>query len=339
MLANPIKKALRITLALLLFATATDCLAQYGIAPTYGKQRRSRYTAPYFNKGLSKFSLSVGLGGSAYDGDLAGFLDFEEQDYYISTPNLNLGLQYRYTNWISFRGDFNLFTLSSDDVHADDRAIPSVYRIETNSSNASLPNFDPNKPRWPVSRNADGSVNYDRLFANDPSFVTYGAEGSIVVQHDLFPKYMIDKRIRRWNLHVFGGVGMAYWEVYDKETGVNASDEENYFSNYSEDFARLTTIIPVGVGFDLYLYENIMISIESGYRFTQTNYLDGHSDKFYLESTGSETNNDAYHLTQVKFVYQFLSSKPYQYNYKRYKRRTGKSKSGGGKKKAFRMGF
>ncbi len=71
------------------------------------------YNGKKYDPYLDRFSLSIGGGLSAYQGELSGFFNPKLQRYYLN-PNAGVGMAYRFDDYMSLMGEINLFLLSSD---------------------------------------------------------------------------------------------------------------------------------------------------------------------------------------------------------------------------------
>ncbi|MDN5203827.1 hypothetical protein QQ008_20720 [Fulvivirgaceae bacterium BMA10] len=67
----------------------------------------------YSHPRLSRTSISAGLGLSAYTGDLSSASNLSLQRYLLN-PNFGLGLNHRFTNYMSLKFEVNYFTLYSE---------------------------------------------------------------------------------------------------------------------------------------------------------------------------------------------------------------------------------
>jgi hypothetical protein len=70
------------------------------------------YNESRFNPYLNRFSVSIGLGTSLYDGEFAGLSNAVLQNYYLN-PGGGVGLSYRFFERISLRAEINFFRLSA----------------------------------------------------------------------------------------------------------------------------------------------------------------------------------------------------------------------------------
>lgn len=69
----------------------------------------------YAHPNFSSTSITVGVGLSAYAGDISNFSDVSKQHYHLN-PNLHLGIQSRLSDYISFRLEAGYFKLYSESV-------------------------------------------------------------------------------------------------------------------------------------------------------------------------------------------------------------------------------
>lgn len=94
----------------------TLCIS-LGVFHVYGQGKVSyNYDQKRFNPYLSRLSYSFSLGFSAYNGELSGFFDPDQQNYYIN-PGLGYGMAYRINDHLSVRVELNGFSLNSKSIN------------------------------------------------------------------------------------------------------------------------------------------------------------------------------------------------------------------------------
>ncbi len=145
----------------------------------------ARKKVPYFEyyqrETFSNISLGIGFGPSAYFGEYGNPLHFRRQNYHLN-PHGSVELQYRLTNWISVKGEFSLFRLSSRPFGSDAKFFASSPEI---------------------------------------GFKTHAVEYYLGIVHDLFPKSHIEFWGRRWNPYAFAGYGQVAFTPRHPETNEN----------------------------------------------------------------------------------------------------------------------
>lgn len=114
----------------------------------------------------------------------------------------------------------------------------------------------------------------------------------------------------RFSPYVFGGVGYSFLRVRRDASHFNTSyfGAESTVSNgltadLARDMPRGVPVIPVGAGVRYSVSPAWSISLETAYRFTFTDYLDGFS------KVGDPRKNDHYYGISVGVVFTFLKSK------------------------------
>ncbi|MBR9997421.1 MAG: hypothetical protein KFF73_00555 [Cyclobacteriaceae bacterium] len=224
------------------------------------------YDQRRFNPYLSRFSYTFSLGFSAYSGELSGFLDPDQQHYYLN-PGLGFGLAYRINDHFSVRGELNGFSLYSE----------SIKYAEKNISFTGI--------------NLDYYLN------------------AVI---DLFPKGKIDGKFYQWDAHIFGGVGHVVFfpnstETTDTGTGIILTDSSTSYYDY----AKLSTIFPVGAGVKYYIDKNHYLSVEGNYRFTLTDFLDAVKDL-------SHESYDKYFTLFLKYTVIIDTTPRKSFDYDRY---------------------
>lgn len=90
---------------------------------------------------------------------------------------------------------------------------------------------------------------------------------------------------KRFTPFVFGGIGLAYADTPEK--------------------GRLAFNIPIGVGVKYKLGERVNLGLEWSMHFTQSDWLDGVKDPYYIKSSGLFKNADCYSALQLTLTYSF----------------------------------
>lgn len=228
--------------------------------------------------------LTGGTGTSTYYGELAN-----PGDYINANFNLNVGLQYYFTNRISTRVELNWFQLRGDDA----KATPESGRRERNLS------FESNN----LEISAVGMVN---LFAHGDRFY----------------------RRPNYNFYGFLGVGLLYFNPRGKDPVTGEMVSLAPLKTEGVDYGTVTLAIPYGLGGRVKLTPQINLAVEIGWRKLFTDYLDDvsttypgaaaftdpvaarMSDKRTTPAQGTQggirgnpSNDDAYMLLNAKIEY------------------------------------
>lgn len=239
----------------------------------------------YAARGERSLIFTGGLGTSSYYGDLAN-----SSDIIGAQPNINIGLQYYFSNRIGGRVELNWFTLAGDDAKAT-----SGGRDQRNLSFQSS-NFE---------LSAVGIVN---LYAH----------GDRYYRRPLF------------NLYGFAGVGLLYFNPKAKDPLTGNLVALQPLQTEGNGYSLVAPTIPFGLGVRLKVTPQLNVAIEGGWRKVFTDYLDDVSGPSYLGTAafsnplaarmsdkrvdpaqqglpggvrGNPTSDDAYMLLNVKIEY------------------------------------
>ncbi len=90
---------------------------------------------------------------------------------------------------------------------------------------------------------------------------------------------------KRFTPFVFGGLGLAYADTPEK--------------------GRLAFNIPIGVGVKYKIGERVNLGLEWAIHFSQSDWLDGAKDPYYIKSSGLFKNTDCYSALQLTLTYSF----------------------------------
>ena len=194
---------------------------------------------------------TFGTGTSSYFGDLNN-----PGDIIDAKLNLNLGLQYYFTDRIAIRGEANYFRLSGDDAEAD-----SEGRVVRNLSFRS-----------------------DNLELNVVGIIQAFSNGTRFYQRPPF------------NLFGFAGLGVLYFnpkgEVpVDGWGGASLNESAGDFvalqplQTEGVDYSRIAIVVPMGAGIKFKAGPFFNIGVEGSYRLTFTDYLDDVSSTYLLHSS------------------------------------------------------
>ncbi len=114
-------------------------------------------------------------------------------------------------------------------------------------------------------------------------------EASVSLVHRIFPKYYFESIYRGFDPYVFVGIGLMRYST--KPIGTLTEE-----SGRAQGTSR---VIPLGVGFNYQLRGNIWLSLEAGYRLTQTDLLDNAS-----VAEDPNPKNDGYYLYRIVLTVQ-----------------------------------
>lgn len=90
---------------------------------------------------------------------------------------------------------------------------------------------------------------------------------------------------KRFTPFVFGGLGLAFADTSEK--------------------SRVAFNIPIGLGVKYKLGERVNLGLEWAMHFTQSDWLDGVKDPYYIKSSGLFKNTDCYSALQLTLTYSF----------------------------------
>lgn len=136
------------------------------------------------------------------------------------------------------------------------------------------------------------------------SFTTPLIEASGLLVWDLRGKNYTD-RYKIFSPYLFAGIGVSYlnikrdWskmntEIFDAASGVQAGLNEDA----SKSLPRLLPVIPVGAGVRYDFSQRFALSLETAYRLTASDYIDGFS------KAANPKRNDHYHSTTLGLIYK-----------------------------------
>lgn len=145
----------------------------------------------------------------------------------------------------------------------------SVGWTKMKGSSADVKTYWPDyteKP-WEFSNNL-----YDLNVAFEYNFMPYGTGRDYRGAKRLVP-------------FIYGGLGMLYVKAADK--------------------GHAGFQMPFGLGVKYKLAERVNLGVEWGIHFTQSDWLDGVKDPYYVKSSGLFKNTDCYSALQVSLTYSF----------------------------------
>ena len=109
--------------------------------------------------------------------------------------------------------------------------------------------------------------------------------------------------------YVLGGIGFSFLNIkrdYSRFNSEYFAGEPTTIAGLSADaqhsLPRILLVIPLGIGIRYPLSQRIMISAETSYRFTFTDYLDGFS------KAANDAKKDSYLSHTIGIVYRFITN-------------------------------
>ena len=138
-------------------------------------------------------------------------------------------------------------------------------------------------------------------------------EGSLLFEYNFFN--INDIQERSHSPYIFGGIGLA---MYNK-LAINYNDKNNTIS-YVNDGKESTLVLPIGIGYKYRFNYNWIISVETGFRYTNKDNLDYNNlsinnpedledyqiqDIYRKSRFGNLSNNDWYVITGFTLTYSF----------------------------------
>lgn len=211
----------------------------------------------------SMYQFGAGLGAYVYQGDLT---PHRTGSWETLQPGLHLNVSRVLTNAFSARFQLSIARLKGDDAlynHPE-------YRQQRNLNFTTPVTELAIAGVWNIA-NSNLGTGYTPRFT---PFVTAGAGLSIV---------RINRNASQFNASYFGA-----------ETAVT----DGLNTDLARSTPRVMPVIPLGAGVQYQLNDNWSISLESNYRFTFTDYLDGFS------KVASPKFKDSYHSTTIGIVYK-----------------------------------
>ncbi|SFC49756.1 hypothetical protein SAMN05421780_10657 [Flexibacter flexilis DSM 6793] len=121
-------------------------------------------------------------------------------------------------------------------------------------------------------------VGYFKLNAKDGdvSFYSHNGQANFSLVHYFLPKGDVPYQDYKLNPYVTAGVGFMYFEPRDQKTKEKLRLLPQPVGQ--KKITNTSVFIPVSVGFNTYLFDNISAGAEATYHLTQTDFLDGISD-------------------------------------------------------------
>jgi hypothetical protein len=109
--------------------------------------------------------------------------------------------------------------------------------------------------------------------------------------------------------YVFSGIGFTFLNISRDYSRFNteyfaseSSTLQGLVADAQHPLPKLIPVIPIGIGIKYPLSQKIMISAETSYRVTFTDYIDGFS------RAANPSRRDSYQSHNVGIVYRFVST-------------------------------
>lgn len=106
-----------------------------------------------------------------------------------------------------------------------------------------------------------------------------------------FMKYIHGEQSYNWSPFLYAGLGVTYFNPKTWKDGKRYSLRQ-LETEVDKSYAPITLAIPVGLGIK-FAYESYTVTLETGFRFTTTDYLDDVSDNAPLSAVGHNKNPNA----------------------------------------------
>lgn len=211
----------------------------------------------------SLYQFGAGLGAYVYQGDLT---PHRTGSWETLQPGLHLNVSRVLTNAFSARFQLSLARLKGNDAVYDH----PEYRQQRNLKFTTPVTEFAIAGVWNIA-NSNLGTDYTPRFM---PYVTAGVGLSVV---------RVSRDASQFNASYFGA-----------ETAVT----DGLNTDLARNTPRVMPVIPLGAGVQYQLNDNWSIALESNYRFTFTDYLDGFS------KVASPKFKDSYHSTTIGIVYR-----------------------------------
>jgi len=106
-----------------------------------------------------------------------------------------------------------------------------------------------------------------------------------------FMKYIHGVQRHNWSPFLYAGVGVTYFEPKTWQNGKRYNLRE-LETEVDKNYAPVTLAVPIGLGIK-FAYKNYTITLESGYRWTPTDYLDDVSGSAPVNALDHNLNPNA----------------------------------------------
>jgi hypothetical protein len=214
----------------------------------------------------SKLQIGVGAGAFVYQGDLTPEI---LGSYKTLKPSFSIYVNKIMTPLLSFRTQLAIGALSGDD---------SKYA----------------KPAYRQQRNF--------------KFQSPVIELSELLIADILRDNM-SKQFFGLSPYLFSGIGFTFLNIHRDYSHFNteyfaseASTLQGLAADAQHSLPKLIPVIPIGIGIKYPLSQKFMISAETSYRVTFTDYIDGFS------RAANPSRRDSYQTHNIGIVYRFVSN-------------------------------
>jgi len=242
------------------------------------------YNGKQYSPYVKRWTMGIGVGLAAYNGELSTFFQPKLQHYYLN-PGFNFNMHYRLTDRISIRGEMTLFSLYSES--------------EADSTQCSYEEF------------SFRSFNYQYYLAAVFDLFPKGKVDGLMHRWDAHLFVGIG-HVLFFPRDVVGGTARTGTEIHP----ANCNRAEGI------EFSKLSATVPIGIGVKRYLNKDVFIAFELGYRgdelaraigiLEQTDFLDA------IRESGND-KLDKYALLNFKVNWVIGKEKDRTFNYNIYK--------------------
>lgn len=144
-------------------------------------------------------------------------------------------------------------------------------------------------------------IGYFKLAAkSDPlSFYSHNAQANFSLVHWFLPKGDVPYQDYKLNPYIAAGAGFMYFEPHDQTSKQKLSTLPQFEGQPKT--TNMSVFIPVALGFNTYLFDNISAGAETTYNLTQTDFLDGSYNPKVPSS------NDSYWSVRLKVNVEITS--------------------------------
>ncbi|MEO6232840.1 MAG: DUF6089 family protein [Ferruginibacter sp.] len=173
------------------------------------------------------------------------------------------------------------------------RVLNSSFLLRTNLAIGRLYGNDAsyNSPSWRQKRNY--------------AFTSPLAEVSELLVWNMFSNNG-NELAQRFSPYMFAGAGVSFLNVnrdYSKLDTTYFSSSSKTFNGLAADIARIppraVLVLPVGIGTEVYLTPNLSLTLETSFRYTFSDYIDGFS------LGANPDKKDYYHSHTIGLLYRF----------------------------------
>ncbi|MFC2125473.1 hypothetical protein ACFLU5_11745 [Bacteroidota bacterium] len=243
------------------------------------------YNGKQYGAYVKRWTMGIGLGFTAYNGELSNFLQAKLQNYYLN-PNFDFNLHYRFTDRLSVRGEMTAFTLYSES--------------ETDSTICSYEDF------------SFRSLNFEYYLAAVIDLFPKGRIDGLLHRWDAH-LFLGIGHVLFIPRDVAGGSTLTGTQI----------DPTSCERSSGIDYSKLSAVFPMGLGVKRYVHKDSYFSFEIGYRGDEIGKLIGIEQSDFLDAlkeTGdNERKLDEYLMLNIKVNWVIGKDKNRTFNYNKYK--------------------